>query len=326
MLKPPTHLIYNPLAGGQDPERDLDVIRSFLCQRVDTLVIWETTPDQFADALVQQAIAQGTQQIIVSGGDGTLSLAARALVGTEIPLGLIPQGTMNAFASALGVPRDLEAACEVLLTGQIQRIDVARCNDIPMLLLMGIGVEAGMIEETAQSAKEFWGPLAYVPSAIRQLRSLSPFEVRMEIEGWIVETSVVALTVANAAAHTSILAQGPAEIVPDDGLLDVTLISVDTIPQALSTSYALLRSAQQGQSVDSQHVSCFRTDRIKISTHPPQKIVIDGELTEITEVEVICIPASLSVIVPQTETEPTEAETDRQETSEASIVEICDRS
>ena len=109
-------LIFNPVSGQNDPEQDLATIRRLLDPEFD-LDIRLTTIEVDADKIASEAIAQGASMIIASGGDGTLSAAAAALVGTNIPLGVISRGTANAFASALELPDTIEAACETILGG-----------------------------------------------------------------------------------------------------------------------------------------------------------------------------------------------------------------
>ena len=137
-------LIFNPVAGQSDPEQDLLTIQTLLEPEID-LDIRLTTPDVDAGQLAHEAVARGVHMIIASGGDGTLSAAAEALVGTNIPLGVISRGTANAFASALEIPDTIEAACQTILTGTMRVVDTARCNGKPMVLLAGVRFEAEMV-------------------------------------------------------------------------------------------------------------------------------------------------------------------------------------
>jgi len=146
-------LIFNPVAGQSDPEQDLLTIQTLLEPEID-LDIRLTTPDVDAGQLAHEAVARGVHMIIASGGDGTLSAAAEALVGTNIPLGVISRGTANAFASALEIPDTIEAACQTILTGTMRVVDTARCNGKPMVLLAGVGFEAEMVEKADREAKK----------------------------------------------------------------------------------------------------------------------------------------------------------------------------
>ena len=101
-------------------------------------------------------------------------------------------------------------------------VDAARCNGLPMVLLAGIGFEAETVERASREAKKRFGVLAYVMAGIQEWRELEAFEAEIETEDKVITVTASAVTVANAAPPTSILAQGPAGVIFDDGLLDIT--------------------------------------------------------------------------------------------------------
>jgi YegS/Rv2252/BmrU family lipid kinase len=291
-------LIFNPVSGTADPDRELERIKELLSTQFE-LDVQFTTEEVSADRLAQQAIDKGNFEIIIAaGGDGTLSEAARALGETTIPLGVIPRGTANAFASALAIPDTLDEACETILSGKTRRIDIGKCNGRLMTLLAGIGFEAETVEHASRNAKQRWGALAYLVSGIQQLRELELFEAEIETDDKIIKVSAGALTVANAAPPTSILAQGPAGILYDDGLLDITIISSNTWASAIAASYHLLQTGLRGDAAKRDDIGYLRAKRVKITTEPPQKIVLDGEMIGNTPLEVECVPGGLTVIVP----------------------------
>ena len=291
-------LIFNPVSGSADPDQELERIKELLSTQFE-LDVQFTTEDVSANRLVQEAINKGDFEIVIAaGGDGTLSEAAKALGETTIPLGVIPRGTANAFASALGIPDTLDEACETILSGKTRRIDIGKCNGRLMTLLAGIGFEAETIEHASRDAKQRWGALAYLVSGIQQLRELELFEAEIETDDKIIKVSAGALTVANAAPPTSILAQGPAGILYDDGLLDITIISSNTWASAIAASYHLLQTGLRGDAAKRDDIGYLRAKRVKITTEPPQKIVLDGEMIGNTPLEVECVPGGLTVIVP----------------------------
>ncbi len=290
-------LIFNPVAGNTDSEQELKRVKELLSPQFE-LDIQFTTEEIGADKLAQEAVKKDFEIIIAAGGDGTLSEAAKALGETTIPLGVIPRGTANAFASALGIPDTLDEACETILSGKTRRIDIGRCNGKLMTLLAGIGFEAETIENASREAKQRWGALAYLVSGIQQLREIELFDAEIETDDKIIKVSAGALTVANAAPPTSILAQGPAGILYDDGLLDITIISSNTWASAIAASYHLLQSGLRGDAAKRDDIGYIRTKRVKITTDPPQKIVLDGEMIGNTPLEVECVPGGLTVMVP----------------------------
>jgi YegS/Rv2252/BmrU family lipid kinase len=290
-------LIFNPVAGQSNPDQDLAQIRAILEPAMD-LEILLTTEEVDADELAKEAIARNVEALIASGGDGTLSAVAAALVGTNIPLGVIPRGTANAFAAALGLPDTIPAACETILGGATRQVDAAFCNGKPMVLLAGIGFEAETVEKADREAKNRFGLLAYILAGFKQLQEMEAFEAEIETEDRIITVNAVAVTVANAAPATSILAQGPAGVVFDDGLLDLTVVAPANVAGAIAASYHLFRTALTGNPTNRDDIGYLRANRCKITTNPPQKVVLDGEIVGTTPLEVECIPRGLTILVP----------------------------
>ncbi|ABA24369.1 conserved hypothetical protein [Trichormus variabilis ATCC 29413] len=290
-------LIFNPVAGQGDPEVDLAAIRAILEPEM-ALDIYLTTEELGADKLAQEAVERGVETIIASGGDGTLSAAAVAVAGTDIPLGIISRGTANAFAVALGIPDTIDAACRTILQGVTRNVDVAYCNDLPMILLTGIGFEAETVERADREAKKRFGIMAYVLAGFQELRELESFDVEIETEDKIIKTSASAVTVANAAPPTSVLAQGPAGIIYDDGLLDLTIVAPNSKAGAIAATYHLFQSASSGNAAERDDIGYLRAKQFKITADPPQKVVIDGEVVGKTPVDIKCLPAALKIFVP----------------------------
>ncbi|MGP1386527.1 MAG: YegS/Rv2252/BmrU family lipid kinase [Thainema sp.] len=294
-------LIFNPVAGaGDNHQKELDTIQSILGSDIK-LEVRLTTPERGAAELTKDAIAQGAEMVIASGGDGTLSAAAAELIHTDIPLGVIARGTANAFATALGIPTDIQGACDLILNGHTQKIDVARWQDRSIILIAGIGFEAEMVEHADRELKNRFGNLAYIWSGLKELVNLHPFSAKIRTEAETIEAEVIAITVANIAPPLSILAQGPAGIIGDDGLLDVTYITHDGVSGAIAATSNLLQSAIRGVEASQEHVHYLRSKHVRIEAHPAQRVALDGEVVGETPLDIECIPQALTVVVPQAE-------------------------
>jgi YegS/Rv2252/BmrU family lipid kinase len=299
-MKPQASLIFNPIAGQGDPEQDLALIKSLLSDSLDLDII-VTTAECEPGELAKAAIDRGAALIIASGGDGTLSAVAAALMGTSIPLGVISRGTANAFANALDLPTTISEACAAILTDHTKVVDMARCNGLPMVLLAGIGFEAETVNLADRDAKKRMGVMAYVLAGLSQLRNLEQFESHIETDDKIITVSAAAITIANAAPATSILAQGAAEVIFDDGMLDLTILASQTALGAIATSYDLLSTTLRGEASQRQDVGFLRSKHFKITTTPPQKVVLDGEIIGTTPLDIECIPNGLTIFAPPTE-------------------------
>ena len=199
---------------------------------------------------------------------------------------------------ALGITQQISPirrACEVILAGKTKVVDAARCNDLPLILLAGIGYEAETIEKADREAKNRWGSLAYIMAGWQQLDEQNLFEAEIEIEGEIRTLQAGAITIANAAPPTSVLAQGIGEVVADDGLLDITIATVDNKLQAVTTILSMLGAALIKTSAELDNIVHLRAQKVKISANPPQKVVLDGEIIGNTPLEIECIPQSLTI-------------------------------
>jgi len=163
------HLIFNPVAGVGNANQDLLLIRQLL-EPYFHLKVCLTTRENDPTQLAQDAIAENVDLVIASGGDGTVSAVAGAVINTNIPLGIIPRGTANAFSVALGIPTNIQGACEVIIAGLTRTVDMAYCNSLPMILLAGIGFEAETVNKADRDAKKRWGPLAYIMAGWEQLK------------------------------------------------------------------------------------------------------------------------------------------------------------
>ena len=190
-------------------------------------------------------------------------------------------------------------ACEVILAQHSQTIDAAYCNGFPMVLLAGIGYEAVVVENANREFKNRWGTLAYLMAGWQTMDEQQHFETQIEVEGNIYQFSAGAITIANAAPPTSVLAQGAGQVIWDDGLLDVTIVTAQNKLHAIMTMLKMLGAAIAKTGVEQQNVIHGRARRLKVMTNPRQTVVVDGEIIGTNPVEVECIPSGLKVLVPK---------------------------
>jgi diacylglycerol kinase (ATP) len=299
------HLIFNPVSGQGNPDNDLALIKRLLEPQVQVKVI-VTDPDLSPADQTREALTQNPDLVIASGGDGTVSDVAGVVLETGIPLGIIPRGTANAFAAALGIPSTIQGACGTILAGNTRTVDMARCNDRPMILLAGIGFEADYVNRANRELKNRFGVLAYILAGVQQINEADIFEATLELEGaehsngHVLKGSftTAAITIANAAPATSVLAQGFGEVRYADGLLDITISTVKTRMQAITALTSLFASALVSNPTNREDIICLRGSRVKITTDKPRHVVVDGEIIGTTPVEVECIPQGLTVLTP----------------------------
>lgn len=297
-----TVLVWNPRAS-----RATAALLGEARAALDDASVCEVGEDDDPTECVRRLLATRPDRIVAAGGDGTVSAVAAALVelglGEHGPaLGVLPMGTSNSFSVALGIPADLHDALALLGSAPTRTIDVGVVEGASvtrtMILHCMIGIHADTIASASVESKQRWGVLAYVGSALRQLASLASFGVEISSDAHEIRCRSIGVGVANLAPPRAMLAQGPSHLVPDDGLLDTTIVAAESISEALATTWHLYRSALEGEPADRDNVGSLASARVSIRTDPPQQVLLDGEPFGETPVTITVVPRALRVIAP----------------------------
>lgn len=292
----------NPAAGVSTGDDDAAAIIAALSEHFDVEIL-KTSRERDADVCARDALAGKPDVVVACGGDGTVSMTASALVGTGVPLGIIARGTSNSIGGGLGVPSDPSAAVDVIANGEARVVDTARANGRTMLLHASVGFQAATVASTPRDAKNRWGVLAYLKEGLVQLAELAQFHVEIATEAATIRCRAVNVTVANVAPAKTVLAQGPAAIVPDDGALDVTIVAASTLGDVVLAGLHLLATTALGEAATRDNVGYLSASSVRITADPPQVLLIDGEVVESDVLEIVCLPASLTVMAPRVPTE-----------------------
>ena len=172
----------------------------------------------------RQAVAAGAQLVFAVGGDGTVRACAQALAGGQVPLAIVPRGTANLVATALGIPSSLGAALAVGFGQHERRIDLAVADGITFAAMAGIGLDAAVVGATAAGLKGAAGWLGYAATGVRQLAGArTRFEIRLD-GGEPLGRQARCVVVGNVGLLPGGFVLLP-EARPDDGLLDVGILA-----------------------------------------------------------------------------------------------------
>ncbi|PFG17930.1 diacylglycerol kinase family enzyme [Propionicimonas paludicola] len=262
-------------------------------------VSWhETTQDEPGESQARQAVDEGAELVCSLGGDGTVRAVASGLVGTEVPLGILPGGTGNLLARNLGLPvDDLVAAAQVALTGVPRPVDVGAVtwDDDPeqiFLVIAGMGLDARMIGEADERIKKAVGWPAYLLSGVRGLFDW----------GFSAHITAPGRREGSRRARTVVVGNcgqlpGGLDLMPDarldDGLLDLVLAA----PHGLSGWFGLLRELITGRG--DRSLRRLRADSVRIRLGRPILAQLDGDAVgERTTMTVRVRPLALKVMVP----------------------------
>ena len=223
-------VVYNPTKVGVDEVRRRATARASRHGWTDPVFL-ETTEDDPGTGQAAEAAAQGAGLVIACGGDGTVRSVAQGLIGTTVPMGVVPLGTGNLLARNLDIPLDdVDRALRVAMTGRSRAIDIGEVrytdgegdsHDDVFLVMLGAGMDADMIAGTDDDLKARVGWLAYVGAFASTL--LRGHRIRVDYsldDGPRIQTRARTLLVANCGMLQAGMVLLPDAVI-DDGLLDV---------------------------------------------------------------------------------------------------------
>src|SRR5205807_4909053 len=157
-----TLIILNPAAHSERAQRHQARVESL----AGDCVVCATTRTGEAESMARRAVAEGFEKIVAAGGDGTVNEVVNGLAGTEATLGLLPIGTMNVFATELGLPvQDLERCWNIVQGEHTRSVDLPKANQKFFVQLAGVGLVAQVVKETSAQLQRNFGPLSYLISA-----------------------------------------------------------------------------------------------------------------------------------------------------------------
>jgi diacylglycerol kinase family enzyme len=264
---------------------------------------FETSPEDPGGGQTRAAVECGAQVVFVCGGDGTVMSAVSALVGTEVSMAVLPAGTGNLLAANLGLSTDLAAGLAVALEGGLRRLDVGTVGDRHFAVMAGMGFDAHMLDATSDKAKEHIGWPAYVLGAMRHLKD-RPMRVTVRIDGAAPmrrrARSVLVANVGRLQGGVKLLS----EAAPDDGVLDVAILTPNTLRKWLALGWGLIRRSGRVPSME-----VFRGAHIEVVSDRPQPRQLDGDLVEASDRLVVTVtPQAFWLCVPRPVDSPDLAE------------------
>jgi len=176
-------LIYNPTAGQKDRRAAMHALIDRMRGEGIELANAPTHGPGHATRIVEEFLKEEPSVVAVCGGDGTISEAAAALLGTTVPLVILPGGTSNVLAVELGIPFDLDRAIRLIVEGEARTVRAGIANDRPFLLMAGVGLDARVMGKMSLRLKRWLGRAGiFVTALIEYLRYEFP-RLDVEIDG-----------------------------------------------------------------------------------------------------------------------------------------------
>lgn len=258
--------------------------------------LYETRKEDNPSEIVRARLRDGFDCVVAAGGDGTVSAVGDALVGSSVPLGIIPFGTGNLIARELQIPLAMEEAC-ALIAGSPRRrkIDAMRIGGRAYFLNASVGLSAAIVGDTTGEKKRRFGFIAYIGSAILTIfKSKSRF-MEVAVDGKTQKFRAVEVAIMNCGNLGKMLYPKGPEIRVDDGQLGVWILSKRTIFDYPRYMFAVL--ARLPLNYLAHFISAGKS--VAIRSNVPLPAQADGDLIGTTPLLVEVLPAALTVLVPE---------------------------
>jgi diacylglycerol kinase (ATP) len=235
--------------------------------------------------------------LILGGGDGSVSSVVDFLAHRDVILGLLPLGTANDFARTLGIPSDIEGACQTIASGKMVDVDLGLAGDNYYVNVASVGLGVEATRALSPWMKKSVGPLAYPAAAIKAFLSHEPFSARLTFPDGDHESveyeRLLQVAVGNGRFYGGGMVVAPESGI-DDRSLDLYAIELGRHRDLIGVA----RYLKSGDFIGNESVTRYRTGRVQLETDPELAVNIDGEVVTRTPQDFSVAHNALKVLVP----------------------------
>lgn len=290
--------LFNPQAG-KAAIRDhlLDIITAFSAAGFETTVFSTQYSGHLPELIAQKA---GQYDLLVtSGGDGTLNETVNGLLrnGLSTPVGYIPAGTINDFATTLKISKNMPQAAHDIINGNIFPCDVGRFQSRYFSYVAAFGAFTDVAYQTPQSTKNLLGKAAYVLEALSRLPTLKSYRMRFSYDNTVIEDEFLFGMVSNSVSVGGMPLNKYRTVSMNDGLLEVLLVRKPAIPFDVESAIASLSNLD----ANSPFFYSFKVRELHIQTLGEEAVTwtLDGEYGgSDKEIDIGVVPSALNILVP----------------------------
>ncbi len=286
-------LIHNLQSGQRERREEIAQAVSHLTGAGWQMEVVSSDSVQQLEEATRAAVAAEMEVVIVAGGDGTLNVAAQALAQRRTALGVLPIGTGNIWARAMGIPLDLPGATRVLLSGQVAQVDLGRADGRYFLFVAGIGFDGSVMRDLNPRTKRRLGRLAYVVAAVVEAVKLRGVEATISVDGRILRQRVLMVVANNVRMYGGVLPLAPNAYV-DDGLLDIWVFRGQGMLSAAAHAINIL----MGRHSRNPGAQFYQSSSISVDARNSLPIQLDGDYFGTTPTSVKVEPKALRALIP----------------------------
>jgi len=294
---PKAFLVLNPISGNTSPELRRQKFEQHFYRAGWEYETYQTTGQEVLPEIVQQAIQNGANLVVASGGDGTISGVITGMLGSNIPLGILPSGTGNMFARDVAIPFDLDRALDIMTNEHdVLKADLIYAFNRAQVLNLSVGLSAETVLHTEREKKRRYGIFAYVGTVFANLLGLRLHSFQLEVDGKPYKFRASELMLGNSSLiGIRFLPLQGLNILPDDGKVDVCFIRARTLIDWLGVLGNIITFHPE-RNARFRTIPAYKS--VKIRSNQPLLIQGDGEVLGKTPVDVTILPNACDIIIP----------------------------
>ena len=265
--------IYNPYSGESTIITDLDKVIMIHQKHGYLVVPFRIDFDCNLDKAFED-IDKSYKFVLIAGGDGTVDNVVNHMkrLVINLPIAILPTGTANDFAKFIGMPLDVEEACEQILNSKVNVVDLGKINDKFFINVASTGLFTDISQRTDMNLKNTIGKLAYYMKGLEQLPNFKRLKIKVKSEDMVFDGDMYLMLIFNGQTAGNFKFAYKAEV--DDGFLDVIIIKAGMIVDMITLFIKMLKGEHLE---DVNGLLYFKTDRIEIECYEDIVTDIDGE-------------------------------------------------
>lgn len=266
--------IFNPFSGkAQIKNQLMDIVDTMVKAGYEVTIYPTRAPE---DAIHKvEADAEKYDLVVCSGGDGTLDEVVSGIMhkGLTVPLGYIPAGSTNDFATSLGIPKDMVKAADAAVDGRPFPCDIGAFNNDYFVYVAAFGLFTEVSYKTSQEWKNVLGHAAYILEGMRSLHDIPSFTMQVEYNNIRIQDEFIYGMISNSTSVGGFKGMTGKDVLLDDGVFEVTLIKKPRNPIELNEIIASLINLVD----DTDMIYSFKSDEVKFLAKEEVPWTLDGE-------------------------------------------------
>ena len=277
--------LYNPAAGRGRIACNVGGIVDIFSENG-----WELTPEKIDFGRNPFDAHPDIRMVVAAGGDGTVNYAVNAMKrkGLDIPIGVIPAGTANDFAGAVGMLREPLEAARQIASGSVERVDCGRVNDLYFVNIFSFGIFTTTSQRTPDERKHKIGKLAYIIEGVKEFRTMHAVPLEIEADGERFDLRSLMVLIFNGETAGGFHLARRSSI--KDGLFDCILLEKKNF---FRSTLAMCRYLAGGSPKIVRHLRARRID-IRSSVNEPTDV--DGQKGAEFPLHIECLAGGLRVM------------------------------